>query len=214
MKKRHFIIIMIFSHNYFAAGQRSWHVFHLCLMLVYSTPLWQRLWSYLYLNLSFLTFLIIPVFPVLLWLSGCQQFFEYLNICSSDSWCFLPTHPSTAWLTCPHPLQRLSLPPHRGTVVYTGCTQWEYIGRRNLKGIPAMMHHVPRRIAAFKGIRLSYVASHCSAAHTIFITEEGKVFSLGEWHLVLFCCTAKVTNGSWRWLYLSLIDQWYVLILL
>lgn len=76
--------------------------------------------------------------------------------------------------------KRLSLPEHRGTVVYTGCTQWEYIGRRNLKGIPAMLHHVPRRIAAFRGIRVAYVASHCSAAHTIFISDEGKVFSLGR----------------------------------
>ncbi|KAG0712630.1 Protein RCC2 [Chionoecetes opilio] len=76
--------------------------------------------------------------------------------------------------------KRLSLPENRGTVVYTGCTQWEYIGRRNLKGIPAMLHHVPRRIAAFRGIRVAYVVSHCSAAHTIFISEEGKVFSLGR----------------------------------
>ncbi|KAK4300103.1 hypothetical protein Pmani_027675 [Petrolisthes manimaculis] len=76
--------------------------------------------------------------------------------------------------------KRLSLPKDQGTLVFTGCTQWEYIGRRNLTGIPAQMHYVPRRISAFKGIRLAYVASHCTAAHSIFVTEEGKVFSLGR----------------------------------
>lgn len=75
--------------------------------------------------------------------------------------------------------QRLSLPEGRGTLVYTGCAQWEYIGRRNLKGIPSLHHYLPRRISSLSGIRVAVVASHCSAAHSIIISEEGKAFSLG-----------------------------------
>ncbi|ROT62143.1 hypothetical protein C7M84_020022 [Penaeus vannamei] len=76
--------------------------------------------------------------------------------------------------------KRLSLPEERGTLVYFGCAQWEFIGRRNLKSIPSMIHYVPRRIASLKGIRVAFVTSHCSAAHSIILTEEGKVMALGR----------------------------------
>ncbi|XP_047496830.1 protein RCC2-like [Penaeus chinensis] len=76
--------------------------------------------------------------------------------------------------------KRLTLPEERGTLVYFGCAQWEFIGRRNLKSIPSMIHYVPRRIASLKGIRVAFVTSHCSAAHSIILTEEGKVMAVGR----------------------------------
>ncbi|XP_042242580.1 protein RCC2 homolog [Homarus americanus] len=76
--------------------------------------------------------------------------------------------------------KELDLPEERGTLVYTGCTQWEYIGRRNLKSIPSMIHYGPRLISALKGIRVAFVTSHCSAVHSIIITEEGKAMALGR----------------------------------
>lgn len=76
--------------------------------------------------------------------------------------------------------ERLSIPEGRGTVVFTGCAQWEYIGRRNLNLVPNMIHYIPKRIASFKGIRVALVASHCTAAHSVIVTEEGKTFTVGR----------------------------------
>ncbi|KAB7498005.1 Protein RCC2-like protein [Armadillidium nasatum] len=76
--------------------------------------------------------------------------------------------------------QRLSLPEGKGTLVFCGCTQWDFIGRRNLKCIPSMMHFAPRIWQPMKGIKICYVAAHCSSAHGVIITAEGKVMTFGR----------------------------------
>ncbi|XP_064120130.1 protein RCC2 homolog [Macrobrachium nipponense] len=76
--------------------------------------------------------------------------------------------------------KRLSIPEERGTVLFTGCAQWEYIGRRNLNSVPSLIHFVPKHISTFKGIKVAFVASHCTAAHSVIITEEGKAFTVGR----------------------------------
>ncbi|MCL4137875.1 UNVERIFIED_CONTAM: hypothetical protein GTU68_006891, partial [Idotea baltica] len=76
--------------------------------------------------------------------------------------------------------QRLSLPEESGTLLFCGCTQWDFIGRRNLKSIPSMIHYSPRVWKPMSGIKVSFVASHGSAAHGVILTSEGKTMTFGR----------------------------------
>ncbi|KAA0194131.1 hypothetical protein HAZT_HAZT005946 [Hyalella azteca] len=67
-----------------------------------------------------------------------------------------------------------------GTLLLSGCVQWNLIGRRNLKATPALQHFTPRRAKTFANIKVSFVASHCSAAHHIIITQDGTVYTMGR----------------------------------
>ncbi|XP_076028928.1 protein RCC2 homolog [Oratosquilla oratoria] len=76
--------------------------------------------------------------------------------------------------------KKLPMPEEKGVLVFAGCSQWEYIGRRNLKVLPAKQHYTPCLIGGLGDIRVAMVASHCSAAHSVCVTSEGKVFTFGR----------------------------------
>lgn len=54
------------------------------------------------------------------------------------------------------------------------------IGRRNIKGSVNNQFYAPRRIKGFGEGKVAFVASHCSAAHSIIIMQDGTVYTLGK----------------------------------
>jgi len=72
------------------------------------------------------------------------------------------------------------IPGDSGTLLWAGCTQWEYIGRRNTTLFEPNVHWSPKIFSNFSGIPVSYVASHSSAVHSVIITSEGKAWTLGR----------------------------------
>jgi len=72
------------------------------------------------------------------------------------------------------------IPGDSGTLVWAGCTQWEYVGRRNATLFEPNLHWSPKIFSTFSGIPVSFVASHSSAVHSVIITSEGKAWTLGR----------------------------------
>lgn len=70
-----------------------------------------------------------------------------------------------------------------GTLLICGATNWDTIGRRTpAKGTKAPQGrnlYIPHRLAPLEQTRIRYAVSNCNSAHTILITEEGKVLAFG-----------------------------------
>jgi len=72
------------------------------------------------------------------------------------------------------------IPGDSGTLLWAGCSQWDYVGRRNATLHEPSIHWTPKTFQAFSGIPISFVASHSSAVHSVIITSEGKAWTLGR----------------------------------
>lgn len=66
-----------------------------------------------------------------------------------------------------------------GSLVLTGCLQWNYIGRRSGKVSPPKFHYVPKLVKNFTE-KVARVISSSSAVHHMIITNKGQVHMLGR----------------------------------
>lgn len=71
-----------------------------------------------------------------------------------------------------------------GTLIICGGTNWDLIGRRDLpktsKGATGRNLWSPHRLGALSGVRVRYVASGPTSAHSVIVTEDGKALSWGR----------------------------------
>ncbi|CAG0894071.1 unnamed protein product [Darwinula stevensoni] len=89
--------------------------------------------------------------------------------------------------TAPEGKKRFRVPQseHIGVLLLAGQHNWDMCGRhRNSKCAERSSEKGPlwtfHRIKDLEGIRVRRVVSHCTAAHTIIITEEGKTMAWGR----------------------------------
>ncbi|CAN8015970.1 unnamed protein product [Ixodes persulcatus] len=74
-----------------------------------------------------------------------------------------------------------------GTVLFSGGTNWDTIGRRpkDKQKAPGAKGHDrnlwgPHRLSCLEGVRVKAAFSGCSACHTVLITDQGQAFTWGR----------------------------------
>lgn len=79
---------------------------------------------------------------------------------------------------------RVKGPDHIGRLLICGATNWDLYNRKSApkgcKNTAVKNIYVPHRFAPLDDIRVRAVASGCNAAHSIIITEDYKVYTLGR----------------------------------
>ena len=56
-----------------------------------------------------------------------------------------------------------------------------------------MQHYVPKIVKSLQGIQIGYVASHCSAAHSVLITADGVAMTMGKNdRIFIYCIYSKL----------------------
>lgn len=85
--------------------------------------------------------------------------------------------------------QRVQGPDHVGRLLLCGATNWDLYNRKQApkgcKNTAVKNLYTPHRFGPLDDVRVRAVASGCSAAHSIIITEEYKVYTLGKYVLKL-----------------------------
>lgn len=80
-------------------------------------------------------------------------------------------------------------PDHLGRLLLCGATNWDLYNRKTApkgcKNTAAKNIYTPHRFAPLDDIKVRCVSSGCNAAHTIIISEDYKVYTLGELNLFL-----------------------------
>lgn len=71
-----------------------------------------------------------------------------------------------------------------GMFLFSGCTNWDLTGRKTAPkgGKPGSGRNLwlPHRFSPLSGVKVRYVASGCTAAHNVIITETGSAFVFGK----------------------------------
>lgn len=99
-------------------------------------------------------------------------------------------------------------PDHIGRFLICGATNWDLYNRKSVpkgcKNTAVKNIYTPHRFAPLDNVRVRCVASGCNAAHSMIITEDYKVYALGEYlfiYVIQFdlCCLYSFT--LWLWAY-------------
>ncbi|XP_014250769.1 protein RCC2 homolog [Cimex lectularius] len=79
---------------------------------------------------------------------------------------------------------RVQGPDHVGRFVFCGATNWDLYNRKSVpkgcKNTVAKNLYSPHRFTPLDNLRIRCVASGCNSAHSVIITEDFKVYTLGR----------------------------------